>query len=71
MNNPLGAMWQFFKNEIKIKLLNSPPVPSGSDLTKAQDIYYNNYCLTILSVIKLNLGSFDRSYAMASIKHVR
>ena len=28
------------------------------------------YCPTISSVIKLNLGSFDRSYAMASIKHV-
>ena len=29
------------------------------------------YCPTISSVIKLDLGSFDRSYAMASIKHVR
>ena len=28
------------------------------------------YCPTISSVIKLDLGSFDRSYAMASIKHV-
>ena len=28
------------------------------------------YCPTISSVIKLDLGSFDRSYAMASIEHV-
>ena len=28
------------------------------------------YCPTISSVIKLDLGSFDRSYAMASLKHV-